>query len=98
MVRIDETRKPTSIVSTNTSGIPIHDIAEGRSKEFKKHFLGTHFFNPPRYLKLLEVIPTKDTDKEVIEFISWFGEYRLGKGLCCARTRRTLSATVSSLG
>jgi 3-hydroxyacyl-CoA dehydrogenase len=81
MVRIDETRKPTSIVTTNTSGIPIHDIAEGRSKEFKKHFLGTHFFNPPRYLKLLEVIPTKDTDKDVIEFISWFGEYRLGKGI-----------------
>lgn len=81
MVRIDEARKPTSIVSTNTSGIPIHDIAEGRSKEFKKHFLGTHFFNPPRYLKLLEVIPTKDTDKEVVEFISWFGENRLGKGI-----------------
>ena len=56
-------------------------IAEGRSKEFRKHFLGTHFFNPPRYLKLLEIIPTKDTDKEVVEFISWFGEYRLGKGI-----------------
>jgi 3-hydroxyacyl-CoA dehydrogenase len=81
MARIDEARKPTAIVSTNTSGIPIHDIAEGRSKGFKKHFLGTHFFNPPRYLKLLEVIPTKDTDKEVIEFISWFGEKRLGKGI-----------------
>ncbi len=81
MARIDEVRKPAAIVSTNTSGIPVHDIAEGRSKEFKKHFLGTHFFNPPRYLKLLEVIPTKDTDKDVIEFISWFGEYRLGKGI-----------------
>jgi len=81
MVRIDETRKPTSIVTTNTSGIPIHDIAEGRSKEFKKHFLGTHFFNPPRYLRLLEIIPLKDTDKEVVEFISWFGECRLGKGI-----------------
>ncbi len=81
MARIDEVRKATAIVTTNTSGIPIHDIAEGRSKEFKKHFLGTHFFNPPRYLKLLEVIPTKDTDKEVVEFISWFGEYRLGKGV-----------------
>ena len=81
MARIDGVRKATAIVSTNTSGIPIHDIAEGRSKEFKKHFLGTHFFNPPRYLKLLEVIPTKDTDKEVVEFISWFGEYRLGKGV-----------------
>ena len=81
MARIDEVRKPSTIVSTNTSGIPIHDIAEGRSEEFKKHFLGTHFFNPPRYLKLLEVIPTKDTLKEVVEFISWFGEKRLGKGI-----------------
>jgi 3-hydroxyacyl-CoA dehydrogenase len=81
MARIDEVRKPTALVSTNTSGIPVHDIAEGRSKSFKNHFLGTHFFNPPRYLKLLEVIPTKDTDKAVVEFISWFGEYRLGKGI-----------------
>ncbi len=81
MARIDGTRKPTAIVSSNTSGIPIKDIAEGRSKEFKKHFLGTHFFNPPRYLKLLEIIPTKDTDKEVVEFMAWFGEYRLGKGV-----------------
>src|SRR5215207_2860672 len=81
MARIDDVRKPAAIVTTNTSGIPVKAIAEGRSKGFRKHFLGTHFFNPPRYLKLLEVIPTKDTDKEVIEFISWFGEYRLGKGV-----------------
>jgi 3-hydroxyacyl-CoA dehydrogenase len=81
MARIDEVRTPNAIVSTNTSGIPVHDIAEGRSKEFKKHFLGTHFFNPPRYLKLLEIIPTKDTSKDVVEFISHFGEYRLGKGI-----------------
>ena len=81
MARIDGVRKSTAIVSTNTSGIPVRDIAEGRSKEFKKHFLGTHFFNPPRYLKLLEIIPTKDTNQEVVEFISWFGEYRLGKGI-----------------
>jgi len=81
MVRIDEVRKPNAIVSTNTSGIPVASIAEGRSKEFKKHFLGTHFFNPPRYLKLLEIIPTPDTSKEVVEFISHFGEYRLGKGI-----------------
>src|SRR5574341_1789902 len=81
MARIDAVRKPTGIVSTNTSGIPIKDIAEGRSKEFKKHFLGTHFFNPPRYLKLLEVIPTADTSKEVVEFIAWLGEHRLGKGV-----------------
>ncbi len=81
MARIDEIRKPTAIISTNTSGIPVASIAEGLSKEFKKHFLGTHFFNPPRYLKLLEVIPTRDTSKEVLEFISHFGEYRLGKGI-----------------
>jgi 3-hydroxyacyl-CoA dehydrogenase len=81
MARIDEVRKPNGIVSTNTSGIPVHAIAEGRSKEFKKHFLGTHFFNPPRYLKLLEVIPTPDTSKDVIEFMLHFGEYRLGKGV-----------------
>ncbi len=81
MARIDAARKPNGIVSTNTSGIPVAAIAEGRSKEFRKHFLGTHFFNPPRYLKLLEIIPTKDTDKEVVEFFSWFGEYRLGKGI-----------------
>ena len=81
MARIDEVRKPEAIVSTNTSGIPIHAIAEGRSKEFKKHFLGTHFFNPPRYLKLLEIIPTADTDKETIKFMLWFGEYQLGKGV-----------------
>ena len=81
MIRIDGIRKPDAIVSTNTSGIPVKDIAEGRSKGFKKHFLGTHFFNPPRYLKLLEIIPTADTDKEVVGFISWFGETRLGKGI-----------------
>ena len=81
MAQIDEVRKPTAIVSTNTSGIPVRAIADGCSKEFKKHFLGTHFFNPPRYLKLLEIIPTKDTKKEIVEFISWFGEYRLGKGI-----------------
>lgn len=81
MARIDEVRKPNAIVSTNTSGIPVASIAEGRSKEFKKHFLGTHFFNPPRYLKLLEIISTPDTSKDVVEFISHFGEYRLGKGI-----------------
>jgi 3-hydroxyacyl-CoA dehydrogenase len=81
MTRLDEARKPNAIVSTNTSGIPVASIAEGRSEGFKKHFLGTHFFNPPRYLKLLEVIPTKDTDSEVVAFISWFGEKRLGKGI-----------------
>jgi 3-hydroxyacyl-CoA dehydrogenase len=81
MARIDEVRKPNGIVTTNTSGIPVSAISEGRSDGFKRHFLGTHFFNPPRYLKLLELIPTPDTDPEVVEFFSWFGEYRLGKGI-----------------
>jgi 3-hydroxyacyl-CoA dehydrogenase len=81
MTRIDEVRKPNAIVSTNTSGIPVKAIAEGRSKGFKQHFIGTHFFNPPRYLKLLEIIPTADTSKDVTEFLMQFGEYRLGKGI-----------------
>ncbi len=81
MERIDAVRKPACIVATNTSGILIKDIAAGRSEGFKQHFLGMHFFNPPRYLKLLEVIPTADTLPEVTEFVSWFGEYRLGKGI-----------------
>lgn len=80
MARIDEVRKPKGIVTTNTSGIPVSAIAQGRSEGFRKHFLGTHFFNPPRYLKLLEIIPTRDTHQKVVEFFSWFGEYRLGKG------------------
>lgn len=81
MARIDAVRAPHAIVSTNTSGIPIREIAAGRSEGFRQHFLGTHFFNPPRYLKLLEIIPTADTLPEVVEFIAHFGEYRLGKGI-----------------
>jgi 3-hydroxyacyl-CoA dehydrogenase len=81
MKRIDKIRKPKAIVSSNTSGIPLKQISEGLTKGFKQHFLGTHFFNPPRYLKLLEVIPTSDTLPVVTGFISWFGEYRLGKGI-----------------
>jgi len=81
MDRIDEIRPDECIVSTNTSGIPIGSIAEGLSESFRQHFLGTHFFNPPRYLKLLEIIPTSDTLPEVVEFFNHFGEYRLGKGI-----------------
>lgn len=81
MKRIDKIRKPQAVVSSNTSGIPLKEIAKGRSKGFKQHFLGTHFFNPPRYLKLLEIIPTVDTLPEVTEFIGRFSEYRLGKGI-----------------
>lgn len=81
MTRIDAIRKPESIVSTNTSGIPIKSIVEDCSESFRKHFLGTHFFNPPRYLKLLEVIPGTDTLPEVIDAIVSFGQNRLGKGI-----------------
>ncbi|HSB66778.1 MAG TPA: 3-hydroxyacyl-CoA dehydrogenase family protein, partial [Anaerolineales bacterium] len=81
MARIDAIRPENVIISTNTSGIPVTQIAEGLSEGFRKHFLGTHFFNPPRYLKLLEVIPTKDTLPEVVNALSEFGEYRLGKGI-----------------
>ncbi|WP_277874650.1 3-hydroxyacyl-CoA dehydrogenase/enoyl-CoA hydratase family protein [Mesobacillus harenae] len=82
---VDKYRKPGSIVSSNTSGISVEAMAEGRSEDFRKHFLGTHFFNPPRYLKLLEVIPTKDTDPDVLAFIKKFGEDRLGKGVVEAK-------------
>jgi 3-hydroxyacyl-CoA dehydrogenase len=81
MARIDEVRKPNGIITTNTSGIPVSAIVEGRSDGFRKYFMGTHFFNPPRYLKLLEIIPTQNTELDVIEYFSWFGEYRLGKGI-----------------
>ena len=81
MARIDAIRKETGIIATNTSGIPIRDIAAGRSEGFRQHFLGMHFFNPPRYLKLLEVIPATDTRPEVVDFIRHFGEFRLGKGI-----------------
>jgi len=81
MEGIENVRKPGSIISSNTSGIPIHLIAEGRSIEFKEHFLGTHFFNPARYLKLLEIIPTSATKPEVISFMTEFGQDVLGKGV-----------------
>jgi 3-hydroxyacyl-CoA dehydrogenase len=81
MSRIDEIRKPDAIVSTNTSGIPVHQIAEGRSESFQQHFLGTHFFNPPRYLKLLEIIPHEKNSPELIEFMEEFFTKTLGKGV-----------------
>ncbi|MBN2045133.1 MAG: enoyl-CoA hydratase/isomerase family protein [Anaerolineales bacterium] len=79
--RIEEVRPEHTIISTNTSGIPIHSICEGMSEGFRQHFLGTHFFNPPRYLKLLELIPGPDTLPEVIDFIAKLCEVRLGKGV-----------------
>ena len=76
---VEKYRKPGTLVSSNTSGIPIHLMAEGRSEDFQKHFCGTHFFNPPRYLRLLEVIPTPKTDPEVVDFFMHYGDVFLGK-------------------
>ena len=77
--QVEKFRKPGTLVTSNTSGIPIHLMAEGRSDDFQKHFCGTHFFNPPRYLRLLEVIPTPKTDPSVIDFLMHFGDLFLGK-------------------
>src|SRR5690606_31625770 len=77
--RVDQYRKAGTLVSSNTSGIPIHLMTEGRSEDFKQHFCGTHFFNPPRYLQLLEIIPCPDTRAEVIDFLMHYGEKFLGK-------------------
>ena len=85
MARVDGVRRPDAIVSSNTSGIPIAAIAEGRSDGFRCHWLGTHFFNPPRYLHLLELIPTRDTDAEIVRVVTEFGDIRLGKGIVRAK-------------
>lgn len=83
--RVEAVRKPTAIVSSNTSGIPLKSMSEGLGTGFKQHFLGTHFFNPVRYMKLLEIIPGEETLPEVLDFISDFGEKRLGKGIVRAK-------------
>jgi 3-hydroxyacyl-CoA dehydrogenase len=83
--KIDAVRTPGTIVSSNTSGIPIATLAEGRSEDFRRHWLGTHFFNPPRYLRLLEIIPTADTDRGVVDRVRWFADHRLGKGVVVAK-------------
>jgi len=82
---LEKHRTPGTLISSNTSGIPIKFMTEGRSDDFKKHFCGTHFFNPPRYLKLLEIIPGPDTSKEVLEFLNEYGEKFLGKTTVVAK-------------
>ena len=95
--KVEALRKPESIVSTNTSGIPLHQISEGFSAGFRKHFLGTHFFNPPRYLHLLEVIPGADTDAAILEFVSSFADRRLGKGVVpCKDTPNFIANRIGS--
>ncbi|PRY07839.1 3-hydroxyacyl-CoA dehydrogenase [Pontibacter ummariensis] len=83
--QVEQYRKQGTLITSNTSGIPIHLMAEGRSDDFKKNFCGTHFFNPPRYLKLLEIIPTPDTDKEVVDFLMHYGDLYLGKTTVLAK-------------
>ncbi|MGB3948700.1 MAG: 3-hydroxyacyl-CoA dehydrogenase/enoyl-CoA hydratase family protein [Bacteroidia bacterium] len=76
---VEKFRKPGTLITSNTSGIPIHMMIEGRSEDFQKHFCGTHFFNPPRYLRLLEIIPSPKTDQAVVDFLMHYGELFLGK-------------------
>jgi 3-hydroxyacyl-CoA dehydrogenase len=83
--RVEALRKPGTIVTTNTSGLPIHVIAEGRSTDFQEHWAGTHFFNPPRYMKLVELIPGPKTRPEVLEALHEFCDVRLGKGVVVAK-------------
>ena len=85
LAQVEAHRRPGSIVSSNTSGIPIAAIAAGCSPEFRKQWLGTHFFNPPRYLRLLELIPTQDTDPSVVTTIATFADHMLGKGVVVAK-------------
>jgi 3-hydroxyacyl-CoA dehydrogenase len=77
--QVEKFRTPGTLISSNTSGIPIHLMAEGRSEDFRTHFCGTHFFNPPRYLRLLEIIPTPETKPEIIDFLMHYGDKSLGK-------------------
>jgi 3-hydroxyacyl-CoA dehydrogenase len=99
VARIDRLRKPGSIVSSNTSGLPISQISANASDDFRKHFIGTHFFNPPRYMKLLEVIPTPDTAPEITQFVREFGEHRLGKGVVlCKDTPNFIANRLASVG
>jgi 3-hydroxyacyl-CoA dehydrogenase len=98
MKRIERARKPHSIVSSNTSGLPIASIAAETSTDFKAHFLGTHFFTPPQYMKLLEVIPTSETKPLIVEFMKDFAERRLGKGvIICKDTPNFIANRLASM-
>ena len=90
--KIEECRKPGSLITSNTSGIPIQMLTYGRSEDFSAHFCGTHFFNPPRYLKLLEIIPSSKTSQEVIDFLTDFGERFLGKSVVICKDTPTFIA------
>lgn len=83
--RVEQFRKPGTLITSNTSGIPMHLLVEGRSDDFRRHFCGTHFFNPPRYLRLLEIIPGPDTDPAIIDFLMSYGDLYLGKTTVLAK-------------
>ncbi len=83
--KVETVRRPGTIITTNTSGLPVAAIAEGFSEDFRRCWFGTHFFNPPRYMRLLEIIPTPDTEHALIEAVKWFADVRLGKGVVFAK-------------
>src|ERR1700751_3878410 len=83
--KVDAVRKPGTIITTNTSGLPVGKIAEGFPEDFRRSWFGTHFFNPPRYMRLLELIPTPDTDRALLDAVAWFSDVRLGKGVVHAK-------------
>src|SRR5438270_2207777 len=83
--KVEAIRKPGTIITTNTSGLPVGKIAEGFSEDFRRNWFGTHFFNPPRYMRLLELIPTPDSDRAAMEAIAHFCDLRLGKGIVWAK-------------
>lgn len=97
--KVDAHRRPGSLISSNTSGIPIRRLAEGRSADFRQHLLGTHFFNPPRYMKLLELIPGPETLPEVMQRMAAFGERTLGKGIVFAKdTPNFIASRIATFG
>ncbi len=94
--KVQQHRRPGSILTSNTSGLPIAQIVEGMPDDLRRHWFGTHFFNPPRYMRLLEVIPTTDTDPADIALVEHFCDQRLGKQLCTRTIRRTSLRIVSA--
>src|SRR5207247_2140405 len=78
--KVEAVRRPGTIITTNTSGLPVAKIGEGFSEDFRRCWFGTHFFNPPRYMRLLEIIPGPDTDRAFMDAVAWFADVRLGKG------------------
>src|SRR5271168_2978654 len=83
--KVEAVRKPGTVITTNTSGLPVGKIAEGFSDDFRRAWFGTHFFNPPRYMRLMELIPTPEADRDLIDTVARFCDMRLGKGVVMAK-------------